>query len=128
MLQFLIGLGAIQAAVLDISKAFGRVWHAGIFINSSPKEFQVGYFSLIPSFPSNRQLNVVLDGKFSQYPVNTGVPQGSTLVPTLLVLYIKDLPVDVIYNIVIYADDTTGNNWSWLLNLNLTYKTTGALY
>ena len=51
---------------------------------------------------------MVLDGKSSQeYPVNAGVSQGFILGPTLFLLYIHDLPDDVICNIVIYDDDTT---------------------
>ena len=58
----------------------------------------------VRSFLSNRRLRV-LDGKSSQeYPVIAGVPQDFILAPTLFLLYINDLPDDVI---AIYADDTT---------------------
>ena len=51
---------------------------------------------------------MVLDGKSSQeYQVNVGVLQGSILGPTLFLLYINDLPDDIICNIAIYSDDTT---------------------
>ena len=61
-------------------------------------------FGLISSFLSDRWLlRVGLDGKSSQeYPVNAVVPQGSILGPTLLLLYINDLPDDVICNIACY--------------------------
>ena len=100
--------GATQAAALDISKAFDRVWHAGLLHKLKSYGISGQVFGLISSFLSNRQLQVVLDGKSSQeYPVNAGVPQGSILGPTLFLLYINDLPDDVICNIAIYADDTT---------------------
>ena len=67
-----------RAVALDISKAFVRVWHAGL-----------------------------LHKLKSCYPVNAGVSQDSILGPTLFLLYIIDLPDDVICDIAIYADDTT---------------------
>ena len=46
---------------------------------------------------------MVLDGKSSQEDlVNAAIPQGSTLCPTLCLLYINDLS-DVICDIAIYA-------------------------
>ena len=100
--------GTTQAVALDIFKAFDRYWHAGLFHKPKPYGISGQIFRLISSFLSNRRLQVVLDGKFSQeYPVNAGVPQGSILGPTLFLLYINDLPDDVICDIAIYADDTT---------------------
>ena len=93
--------GATRAVALDISKVFDSFWHADLHkLKSYGIPGQI--FGLISSFLSNRRLRVVLDGKSSQdYPVNAGVPQGSIL------LYINDLPDDVICDIAIYADDNT---------------------
>ena len=127
--------GATRAVALDIPKAFHRVWHTGLLHKLKSYGISGQIFGLISSFLSNRQLQVVLDGKSSQeYPVNVGIPQGSILGPTLFLLYINDLPDDVICDIAIYPDDTTiyfkcdghlicGNNLNWLLNLNLIYET-----
>ena len=100
--------GATRAVALDISKAFDRVWHAGLLHKHKSYGISGQIFGLISSFLSNRQLWVVLDGKSSQeYPVNAGIPHGSILGPTLFLLYISDHPDDVICNIAIYAYDTT---------------------
>ena len=66
-------------------------------------KFQVRYLAFF--FLSKRQL---LEGKPSQeYPLNARVPQGSDLGPAFFLLYMNDLPDDVICNIAIYVDDTT---------------------
>ena len=62
---------------------------------------------------------MVLDRKSSQeYPVNAGVPQGSSLGAILFLLYINDLLDDVICNIAIYAEDNTLNSkYDWASDL-----------
>ena len=65
-------------------------------------------FGLISSSLSNSWLQVFLDEKSSQeFPVKAGIPQGFNIGLSLFVLYINDLPDDVICNITIWTDDTT---------------------
>ena len=108
MLGLITGLGLLKLWHL-IYPRLDKVWHAGLLRKFKSYGISGQIFGgFISSFLSIRQLQVVLDGKSSQeYPVNAGVPQASILGPTLFLLYINDLPDDVICDIAIYTDDTT---------------------
>ena len=90
-----------------IARAFDRTWHPGLLHKLKCYGISGQIFGLI-SFLSNRWLQAVLDGKSSQeYLVNAGVTQDSILGPTLFILYMNDLPDNVVCDITIYTDDTT---------------------
>ena len=73
--------GATRTVALDISKAFNRVWQAGLLHKLKSCGISGQIFCLISSFLSNKWLQVVLNGKSSQeYPVNAGVAKGPFLV------------------------------------------------
>ena len=97
---------ATQDVALDISKAFDRVWCAGLLHKLKSYGISGQIFDHISSFLSNRQLRVVLDGKSQEYLGNVGVSQSSTL----FLLYINDLPDDVLFTLNVIRHLICGNN------------------
>ena len=53
---------------------------------------------------------MVLDGEYSgSVPVASGVPQRSVLGSILLLIYINDLPDELVYKVRLFGDDTVVN-------------------
>ncbi len=95
------------AVALDILKAFDRVWHKALLSKLLSYGFYPSLCSFISSFLPDHSLSAVVDGYCSSpKPINSGVPQGSFLSPTLCLLFINDLS-STSYPIYFYVDDST---------------------
>ncbi len=100
--------GETYTVALDISKAFDRVWHKAQLSKLPSYGFYPALCSFFSSFLSLRSIAAVVDGHCSTpKPINSGVPQGSVLFPTLFLLFINDLLSLTNCLIHSYADDTT---------------------
>ena len=74
----------VRSNLLDISKAFDKVWHKGFLFKFETIGISGNLFKLFQSFLSDRQQRVVLNGQHSNWaPVLAGAPQGSILGPLL---------------------------------------------
>ncbi len=100
--------GETFAVALDISKAFDRVYHKALLSKLPSYGLYPALCSFLSSFLSGPSIAAVIDGHCSaSKPHNSGLPLGSVLSPTLVLLFINDLLSLTNYPIHSYADDTT---------------------
>ena len=67
----------MRGVVLDISKAFDKVWYKSLIYKLKQNGIPAKLLNLIIDFLSNRKQRVVLNGNnFSWTNIEAGVPQG----------------------------------------------------
>jgi len=94
--------------IMDFSKAFDKVSHSLLIHKLHHYGIQGKTNRWIQEFLRDRTQEVVLDGHTSgPVDVESGVPQGSVLGPSLFLYYINDIPDGLNSTARLFADDTS---------------------
>ncbi|CAH0562889.1 unnamed protein product [Brassicogethes aeneus] len=101
-------------ALLDVEKAFDKVWHDGLVAKLHTQKIPAQTVRLLQSFVSNRTFTIKINNTTSpHFPIGAGVPQGTVLAPKLYTLYTADIPKSIHTKIGLFADDTALYNSSF---------------
>ena len=91
----------------DISKAFDRVWHAGILHKLKNNGITGSLNDWFSDYLTDRKQCVVINGHSSEYgTIEAGVQQGSVLGPLLFLILIDDIKEGLERKISLFAHDS----------------------
>ena len=92
--------------LLDFTKAFDKVSHKRLCSKLAHYGIRGALLTWINDFLTGRTQRVTVNGCISDDTrVTSGVPQGTVLAPLLFLVYINDLPKNIVSSVKLYADD-----------------------
>ena len=96
----------IAMIFLDLSKAYDRVWHAGLLHKLEKIGIRGSLLAWFRSYLTGRTQRVVYAGHASELlELFASVPQGSILAPLLFLIFLNDIEDGIQSNISLFADD-----------------------
>jgi len=98
----------VGAAFMDLSRAFDTLSHATLMSKLKSYGINGNEITCLNDYLFQRRQIIQLENELSpEYPVTTGVPQGSLLGPLLFLVYFNDFPDCLTFaKVIMYADDT----------------------
>ena len=98
--------GQMDMIILDFSKAFDKVPHQHLISKLQSYGIKGSTLAWIKSRLTSRSQSVIVDGVCSKSVVVTsGVPQGTVLGPSMFLLFINDIPDDLVCTLRLFAND-----------------------
>ena len=96
----------VDIAFLDFRKAFDTVPHKRLLQKLEAYGIKGKLLSWIKAFLTERRQRVIVQGSKSEWvSVDSGIPQGSVLGPTLFLIYVNDVPEQMQSAVKMFADD-----------------------